>query len=110
MHLFIFCMKYTCILVVSLTFGACASHHSRPVATVTTRESSSRIVSRTTAPIDDAEVRQLRPKTTIVSKKKPYQTNQAADSSEEVETTSTMTDTVVGTVPVASPDSEIRPQ
>ena len=103
-------MKALSFLALCLTLGACASHNPRPVATVTTRESNSRLVSRTSEPMDDTEVRQLRHKTNIASKKKSKQTTQAFESSEEVETTSTMTDTVVGTVPVAAPDSEITPQ
>jgi len=97
-----------------LLLSACASNQPRPVADRYTSESSSRVVSRGPAPMDDAEARQFASggQVTSTPEKKNTVTSggRVTKSTEESVTTTTTTETVVGSQAVAAPDGEVSPR
>ena len=97
-----------------LLLSACASNQPRPVADRYTRENSSRVVSRGPAPMGDAEARRLasggQVTSTPVKKSTVTSGGRVTQSSEESVTSTTTTETVVGSQAVAAPDAEVSPR
>jgi len=105
-------MKHIPLLALCLALGACASAQPRPVATQYSRENSSRVFSRGPAPMDDTESDKLvsgGTQTSTPARKKTAVSGNRT-STEETVITSTSTETVLGTNPVAAPDTDIKPQ
>jgi len=104
-------MKHLPLLVLSFALGACASSQPRAVSDRYTRETSTRVVSRGPVPMDDAEVGHHAAsgqQTNVPLKKKMVARNgQVTELIEESVTTSTTTETVVGSQAVAAPDAEV---
>jgi hypothetical protein len=96
-----------------LSLSACASTQPRSVADRYTSESSSRVVSRGPAPMDDVEARRLASGGQVTSTPVKMNTTtsggQVTKSSEETVTTTT-TETVIGSQAVAAPDEAVAPQ
>ena len=100
--------------VFPLLLSACASTQPRPVADRYTSESNSRVVSRGPVPMDDAEARRLSSGGQVTSTPVKNSTvtsgGRVTKSSEESVTSTTTTETVVGSQAVAAPDAEVSPR
>lgn len=98
-------------LVCPLVVVACATPQPHLVATQYSSENSSRVISREPAAMDDAEARELTPRVTRTSipVKKKREVSPESTIIEETVVTST-TETLIGTHPVAVPDTEIISQ
>ncbi|MFZ4776986.1 MAG: hypothetical protein ACOYM3_16575 [Terrimicrobiaceae bacterium] len=107
-------MKCLPLLALCFALGACASSQPRPAADRYTSESSSRVISRGPAPMDDAEARRLASGSQATSNSVKKNTNTSGGrvpkSSEETVTTTTTTETVTGAEAVAAPDGAISPR
>ena len=109
-----FILHTSYIILSFLLLSACASSQPRPVADRYTSESSSRVVYRGPAPMDDAEARRLassgQSTSTPVKKNTVTGGGRFTKSSEESVTSTTTTETVVGSQAVAAPDAEMSPR
>ena len=106
--------SFTFQVFLLLLLSACASNQPRSVADRYTSETSSRVLSRGPAPMDDAEARRLASggqiTSTPVKKSTVTSGGRVTQSSEESVTSTTTTETVVGSQAVAAPDAEVSPR